>query len=443
MKRLLVFSLSVLLVVAAAAQKTSPPAGLFNDIEKMSADLEEITGLKFSKKVPAAMINKEQLRKFLDERIDHAMKPADLRAEELTLKMLGLLPEDFDLRSETVDLLTEQAAAFYDYHKKKLFIIEGDSVGDSGGGGRIALVHELAHALADQNFHLEKYIKENGLSDDSATARMAVMEGQATWLMTAYMQKSMGGKPEVPEAMLAMMSQMVEGGATQYEVFSKAPLYIRESLIFPYTGGMTFQDAVFRKLGHQAFSEVFEHAPVSTQQVIHPEKYLARQEPRVPGVARIPDEKQFRKLADGTLGEFDYRAILEPAAGRDPARALAAHLAGSRYVLMEHKSERYPVLSFASTWDSPEQAKTFFELYRQVIQKKSKLFEPDAGEATLLTGRDDAGFFRVALVEDRVESIEGLKVKPINANAAARKTSSLSSLKIYNNNSCRPSMKND
>jgi hypothetical protein len=399
MKRLPVFTLALVLVASAAAQD-------FTSIDQMSADLEEITGLKFSKKVPAAKITKEQLRKFLDERIDQAMKPADLRAEELTLKMLGLLPKEFDLRSETVDLLTEQAAAFYDYHKKKLFILEGDS----GAGGRIALVHELAHALADQHFHLEKYIKENGLSDDGATARMAVMEGQATWLMTAYMQKSMGGKPEVPEAALGMMTQMVEGGATQYEVFSKAPLYIRESLIFPYTGGMTFQDALFRKLGREAFSEVFEHPPVSTQQVIHPEKYLAHQEPRLPTVPRVPDEKQFRKLAEGTLGEFDYRALLEPAAGKEEARTLAAHLGGSRYVLLEHKRERYPVLSVASTWDSPEQAKKFFELYRQVIQKKSKVFEADHDDQMVLTGRADAGFFRVTLVEDRVESLEGLKV---------------------------------
>lgn len=410
MKRLVVYAVPALLVAAAAAQKTNSPAALFSEIEKMSADLEEITGLKFSRKVPSALINKDQLRKFLNDRIDEAMKPADLRAEELTLKMLGLVPRDFDLRSETVDLLTEQAAAFYDYHKKKLFILEGEG----GGGGPIALVHELAHALADQNFHLEKYIKENGLSDDSATARMAVMEGQATWLMTAYMQKTMGGKPEVPEAVLGMMSQMVEGSATQYEVFSKAPLYIRESLIFPYTGGLTFQDAVFRKLGRKAFSEVFEQPPVSTQQVIHPEKYLAHQEPRFPALPRMAEEKQFRKLADGTLGEFDYRAMLEPAGGRDAARALAAHLQGCRYVLLEHKSERYPVLSFASAWDSPDQAKAFFELYRLAIQKKSTAFEPDAdaGAAGVLTGRDDAGFFKVTLLEDRVESIEGLRAKP-------------------------------
>src|SRR5205807_7634882 len=126
MKRFLVLAISLLLLVAATAQQSGPPSSLFADIQKINADLEDITGLKFNKKVPAAMINKDQLRKFLDERIDETMKPADIRAEELTLKMLGLLPKDFDLRSGTVDLLTEQAAAFYDYHKKKLFILEGD-----------------------------------------------------------------------------------------------------------------------------------------------------------------------------------------------------------------------------------------------------------------------------------------------------------------------------
>ncbi len=401
-------ALAVLLLfsVCGAAQKPEPKASVFAEIEKMSADLEEITGLHFSKKVPAAIINKDQLRRFLDQRIDVAIKPADLRAEELTLKMLGLLPQDYDLRAGTVEMLTEQAAAFYDYKKKKLFILAGDT----GGGQQIALVHELAHALADQNFHLDKYIQDNGLNDDSATARMAVMEGQATWLMTAYMQKKMGGKPEVPEAVLDLMRRTVELGATQYDVFSKAPLYIRESLLFPYTAGISFQDAVFRKFGQDAFREVFIRAPASSQQILHPEKYLAKQEPVLPA-APHPD-KQYRKLAEGTLGEFDFRVLLEPTAGKEQAAELAAHLNGSRYLLAEHKTERYPVLTVISTWDTPDQARTFFDLYRQVIQKKSKTFLPETESETLLTGHADAGFFRVALTANSVESREGLKAKP-------------------------------
>ena len=52
------------------------------------------------------------------------MKPAELRTEELTLKKFGFVPQDFDLKKTTIDLLTEQTAAFYDFHRKKLYITE-------------------------------------------------------------------------------------------------------------------------------------------------------------------------------------------------------------------------------------------------------------------------------------------------------------------------------
>ena len=182
------------------------------------------------------------------------MKPEDARAEELTLKMLGLVPADFDLRKNTLDLLTEQAAAFYDYNQKKLFVLEGSGGGNPGAAAsdeeRVALVHELAHALADQHFHLAKYIREGMRSDDSATARQAVMEGQATWLMAAYISREGGGKPEVPRRCWTLMKKSIEGSAAQqYPVFSQAPLYIRESLVFPYAEGWRFRTRYFGSWG--------------------------------------------------------------------------------------------------------------------------------------------------------------------------------------------------
>src|SRR5258708_29531816 len=134
--------------------------------------------------------------------------------------MLGLVPADFDLRQNTVDLMTEQAAAFYDYNKKKLFILEGTA---TGAEQRIALVHELAHALADQHFRLGKYIHEGLRSDDGSSARLAVMGRQAAWLMTAYMSKQAGGPAEVPEGMLELMSRSIASSAAQYPGVSKGP----------------------------------------------------------------------------------------------------------------------------------------------------------------------------------------------------------------------------
>ncbi len=400
----------LLLGIAALLQAADSPH-IFSEIGTIQAGLSSITGLRFTHNVPYGILTKDQLRAFLEERIKKALRPADLRAEELTLKMLGLIPPDFDLRQNTVDLLTEQAAAFYDYNKKKLFVLAGSTGEESAGGveERTALVHELAHALADQHFHLARYIREGARSDDGSTARLAVMEGQATWLMAAYMSKQNGGPAEVPGRMLDAMTESIQSSAREYPVFSKAPLYIRESLVFPYSGGMLFQNAVFQRLGRASFSEVFVHPPTSTQQILHPDLYLASHAPSIPSVPRVPDSRAFRKLADGNLGEFDYRVLLSQNGADEEGKKAAAHVAGSSYALLEHKRGKFPVLVVASTWDSEESARNYFELYRQVLRGKWKTFEVETDTASELTGKGDSGHFRIWVEGATVNQIEGWK----------------------------------
>jgi hypothetical protein len=407
MKRLILVLSAWVLVTPAPAQE------LFTNIGHIKEGLSAITGLKFKRDVPYALISKDQLHHYLEQRLHETMKPEDTRAEELTLKMLGLVPADFDLRKSTLDLLTEQAAAFYDYNQKKLFVLKGSGGGPGAAGTdeeRVALVHELAHALADQHFHLAKYIHEGMRSDDSATARQAVMEGQATWLMAAYISREGGGKPEVPQAVLELMKQSIEGSAAQqYPVFSQAPLYIRQSLVFPYAEGLMFQDAVYRKLGQESFSEVFLRAPSSSGQILHPERYLGRGGSVIPNPPPLPAAREFRKLADGTLGELDFRVLISQYTTPADGEGLAAHLAGGSYELFEHKREKFPVLGVASTWDSPDSARMYFEHYRRVMQGKWKKLEIAKETPDMLDGQGDSGYFRVWLDGMSVHQIEGWK----------------------------------
>jgi hypothetical protein len=410
------------LLTAGALVSTAPAQELFTNIGHIKEGLSAITGLAFKHDVPYALITKEELHRYLEKRLRDTMKPDETRAEELTLKMLGLVPADFDLRKNTLDLLTEQAAAFYDYNQKKLFVLRGPGAAGGGSGGsdeeRVALVHELAHALADQHFHLAKYIHEGMRSDDSSTARQAVMEGQATWLMAAYISREGGGKPEVPEAVLDLMKKSIEGSAAQqYPVFSQAPLYIRESLVFPYAAGLEFQDAVFRKLGREAFSEVFIRPPVSSGQILHPERYIGQngrqgEGPGAPVSSNpppLPESRDYHKLADGTLGELDFRVLLSQFTTAAEGEALAAHLASGSYELFERKREKFPVLEVASMWDSPESARKYFEQYRRVMQGKWKSLEIAKETPELVAGRGDSGYFRVWLEGMTVNQIEGLK----------------------------------
>ena len=166
MKKLLSILLAAIALAPAHAQ-TENSERLFTQVDPIMEGLSQITGMKIRRKVPAAYISKDKLGGFLEERVKAAVKPEDIRVETLVLRMFGFIPEDFDLKKAIVDLMTEQAAAFYDYDKKKLFITESDS---SFLDKRAALVHELAHALADQNFPLGKYLRKGPKNDDAATA---------------------------------------------------------------------------------------------------------------------------------------------------------------------------------------------------------------------------------------------------------------------------------
>jgi len=236
------------------------------------------------------------------------------------------------------------------------------------------------------------------------------MEGQATWLMAAYISREGGGKAEVPEAVVELMKKTIEGSAAQqYPVFSQAPLYIRESLVFPYAEGLSFQDAVFRKLGKEAFSEVFVRPPASSGQILHPDRYLGKGGAISPVPPPLPQAREFRKLADGTLGELDFRVLLSQYTTAAEGEALAAHLSGGSYQLEEHKREKFPVLGVASTWDSPESARKYFEEYRRVIQGKWKKLEIGQDASERVEGLGDSGYFRIWLDGETVNQIEGWK----------------------------------
>ena len=400
-------ALAALLVWAAPAPAGQDAAALqlCAQIGGISAELTDISGMKLKRPVPCDFISKEKINAFLKDRIKEVARPEDIRAEELALKKFGLLPPDFDLAATTVELLTEQAAAFYDYERKKLFITESTPSETQAP----VLAHELAHALADQNYNLSKFIRQGRNNDDGSTARLAVMEGQASWLMSEYLARRSGQSLLASPALLAAMSTMTEEGAGQYPVFDKAPLYLRASLIFPYTKGMTFQHAAVERDGKNSFGNVFLRPPVSTQQILHPEKYTAGLQPTRPPTPEPRLPRGYRSLVGGTLGELEHMILLEQYTGKEYAETLAPHWRGSTFEVRENRKAHRAVLLYASEWDDEAAARKFFEAYRDVLRKKWKKMEEGPLElnGTQLRGVGDDGHFLLRRSGALVTSVEG------------------------------------
>ena len=395
------------LAVAVPVFAESPQANqLCGQAGTIASQLATISGLKLHHPVPCDLITKEKVNEFLKKRVKEATTPDEIRAEELTLKKFGFVPPDFNLESTTIDLLTEQAAAFYDYDKKKLFVTETSAPETQSP----VLAHELSHAIADQNFNLGKFIRQGRKSDDGATARLAIMEGQATWLMSEFLAKQLGQSLKNTPALVKMMSALSDSSG-QFPVFDSAPLYLRQTLIFPYTKGMLFQQALVEHDGDAAFAEVFKKPPVSTQQILHPEKYFEGVKPVDPD---LPDPKlprTFKSLVGGSMGELDHEVLLEQYAGKAEADDLGPHWRGAAFELLEDKKAMRVVLLYSAQWDTPETARRYFNDYRQVLAKKWKHLKIASETANAVTGEGDDGRFELRLDGVRITSMEGL---PLN-----------------------------
>lgn len=397
-----VLALTVSALVFARPHASKNP--VFDHINAIVQTLSDITGLSEKHAVPYGWMDKKQLRRFIAKRIKRTLRPEEIRSDELALKMFGLVPQDFDLRKSTVDLLTEQAAAFYDYDNKKLYLLQDSSL----SAETTALAHELAHALADQHFDLGKFMDESPSNDDEDLAHTAVVEGQASWLMIAYDLKQAGKDPVPTPDMLKDVADSSDTSMSDFPVLKSSPLYIQQSLLFPYSQGTLFFAAVYNKMGKKSFAAVFEDPPVETAQIIHPERYFAHEKPASPPLPALTGEKDAAQITQGLVGEFDHEMMLRQFDGDAVAASLSPHLKGGRFQIIGVGVDRKPVLEYVSEWDSPEQANRFFQAYARILKGKWKRCDRTTDNENLLAGTGDNGYFITRLNGVDVTSIEGL-----------------------------------
>ncbi len=362
------------------------------EVNRIFAELSATTGFRIRHPVKFEVLSRQQVNRFLEERIREAVRPAELRAEELTLKKLGFVPADFDLKKTTLALLTEQTAAFYDYHRKQLFLTDWASATLRDA----ATVHEMAHALADQNFNLERFAKKAQNDTEKAAARQAVVEGQASWLMRELAKHN-------------TLRNDAETGETPFPEFDRAPLYLRETLTFPYNYGTDFQQAVYAQFGKDSFRRVFLQPPVSTQQILHPEMYFAG---TLPQPVPLPAVHGMKSIVDGPLGELEHSILLRQWTTGEDAREVSPHWRGGRFQLWENRKTGRVSLVYGSVWDSEHSASQFFSLYRRVLEQKLRKIAVSEHTEISYAGKAKDGYFALQREGAAITSREGLAERP-------------------------------
>jgi hypothetical protein len=350
-----------------ADSKTANNAEFLAAADEVLQQMSEITGLKLLTPLKKSLRSREEIRAYVIKQMNEEKNPAERYADARTAEAFGLLPKGFDLDTFMVNVLTEQIEGLYDPKSQEFYIADWSAPDEQ----RMVMAHELTHALEDQHFHIEAWSRAARPNEDAELARDAVLEGSAMAAMVDYLMQGTGRSlKDLPEFDPSMLFDQLDMQNTP--ALKSAPLFLKDSLIFPYIGGLNFSAAVLKNSGWPALAGVFEKPPVSTQQILHPAFYKSGKAPEtisLPALEKVLG-KDWAKLDENILGEFGWKEVLKQFLDEGRAKSLAATWDGDRYATYEQKETKKLILVTRLHLDSDEHAARFFGQYSEALEKK-------------------------------------------------------------------------
>jgi hypothetical protein len=345
----------------SAAQRADFAAAADDVLNQMS----EITGLKLRTPLKKSLRSREQIREYVVREMDEDKDVAERYAGQRSAEAFGLLPKGFDLDSFMVDLLTEQIAGLYDPKSHEFYVADWIPIADQ----RMVMAHELTHALEDQHFQIDAWVKAARPNDDAELAREAVLEGSAMVAMVSYTLQGRGMSlkdlPDIDPSMLV-------GDMSDTPLLKKAPPFIKDALVFPYLDGLNFCAAIMRSPGWSKLPQLFEKPPTSTQQIMHPSLYGSGKTPAQLSLSALdaPLGPGWKKLEDNTMGEFGWKEVLKQFLGEVQAAPISDLWSSDRYVVYERTQDKHLVLVARLQLATEAGTRQFFTAYSSTLEKK-------------------------------------------------------------------------
>jgi hypothetical protein len=336
---------------SATASASQDALHVFGEIEDEVSALRELPPADIG---PPDVISRAQLADELEEVFDETWTEEQLAADNLTLRAMGLLAEEQDIRQLTESLYADQVLGFYDFEARRMVVVTDAGLTEEA---KITYAHEFTHAMQDAAFDTGAERERQADDDDPALARLALEEGDATLAMVRW---ALDGNLS-PDEMAGI-------GATPIPDMSAIPPWMVRQLTFPYESGATFVTQLWAAGGWDAVDAAYDQPPASTEQVLHPEKYLAGEVP-----LNVPEPDVAGRLGAGwrqveatTIGEAMVGIWLEQlGADRDEADAAALGWGGDELSVARGPDGTW-AMAWQLEWDAPVHATEFLDLYQQL-----------------------------------------------------------------------------
>ncbi len=336
----------------AACRGEAPGAGadpVGRLVDSLRPAVEQTVGLPFKSPPRYAVRSRAQVAAYLGAKLEEELPPERLTAMHDVYRLLGQVPDSLDIRRLLTALYEEQVAGFFDPDSGMLFVFEGSDV--KSAQFKFVLAHELVHALQYDYLALDSIMHQRRDSDRLAAAQ-AVLEGQAT--LASMKMMAPGQDLLSDDAIWETFREQLVSARGSMKVFAETPRVLQEGLIFPYLEGAEFVRWYERDTSMSG-PPYGRAIPVSTEQVLHPERYARHDMPvevSLDTVGAGPGETD-------VMGEMGVAVLSADLAGAEVvSTTVPIGWAGDRYRL--YATPAGPALVWLIAWDDQRAADRFF-----------------------------------------------------------------------------------
>jgi hypothetical protein len=358
---------------------------LFRSVDEILQFASQDTGLPIEHKVKRRLTKRDEVQSYIEKSMKDDKDAKRLERSSAVLKKFGLIPRNFDLSKFLVTMLREQVAGYYDAKTKTVNLLNWVDAEQQ----KPVLAHELTHALQDQSFGIEKWMKGSTesadnkkndpspadiVTDEESSARQAVIEGQAMVVLLDYSLAPAGKTMlDAPQIVDALKQGMLTGTADS-PAFRDAPIFLKEELTFPYRYGLDFTAALLQAGGKElAYAGAFKDPPRTTREIMEPKTYLTHE--KLEPLKLIDMEKDFQGYDPfdiGAMGEFDVDVLVEQYAGRDKAEVMYPEWRGGYYFAGRPKGDKTAPIGvlYVSRWSSAAKAAEFAAVYAKSLAER-------------------------------------------------------------------------
>lgn len=422
MRRLLLIPLLAAVVALTAAQPPEPSPAMVEHLSTLEIATTDMRGLSMDTPVTRVFPLREDVVAFVGGQLDDPETLQYYIDLGRAYKAFDLLPADIDIVEVLGDLLISQIGGYYDPETKTMntLLISGDELTDRLPLlEQIVYVHEFTHALQDANFDLTTFLGgEDDLTysaqnPDEALARLALIEGDATEVMTQYVLRLSERDP------MALMNEMeaLMGLAATLDIPAGTPKILEQELIFPYTQGQVFVAALLAAGGWEMVNEAYTtNPPASSEQIIDPARWINGDMPQTVDVDDVADllGDGWTQLYNRTAGEFFLRRFLETQLTSITVARAAGGWGGDSYRLYINDDSEQSAWVWRLAWDSPEDADQFYAAMVSFIEKKyppqlpefSACWSEGNSADTMCLGRAEGGDVVITRAPQRQQAMQ-------------------------------------